>query len=130
MARFRAIGLGLAMLGLASASPASAQLSCSIQNLATLLAQFSDNAGNGSITPANVRNLVCSVQLLLAPGAPAVALAPGTSPFQYTAQVAGNLIVTSGAVAVSRNNGGTFYTTSLTGGSFALAPGDIVQVTW
>src|ERR1700683_3526055 len=124
------VGLGLWM---ALGTPALAQVNCSGLSpnfTAALLAQFQTTAPNGSIGPVAVQNFICSVTKLLSPGSSALVQTPVTSPFQYTAQIAGNLIVSSGAVAISRNNGSTFYPAGLTGGTFALANGDIVQVTW
>lgn len=51
--------LAAALLALWSVA-ASAQTSCTVSNLAGLVGQFSDSAGAGSITPANVRNVICS----------------------------------------------------------------------
>ena len=48
----------LALIALQTA--AMAQTACTISAQSTLLSQFSDNAGVGSITPRNVRNVICS----------------------------------------------------------------------
>lgn len=55
--------LAVATLALASvlaANAAKAQLACSTSAQATLLAEFSDSAAVGSITPRNIRDIICS----------------------------------------------------------------------
>lgn len=122
----------LVLLALVALAPteAPAQVACSQQSTATLLSQFADTAPNSSITPQNIRNAICSDQQVLAPGASAVVEAPGVSPFTFVAPSAGTLVVSSGQVQVSRNNGGTYYVASLTGGPVALLASDQVIVTW
>lgn len=127
----RRLGLGLA-LGLALAlgwgQGALAQTACSTQNTASLLGQFSDNAGAGSITPQNVRNVICSGQQLLSPGAVPLGQSPTTSPFSFSAAQAGVLVVSSGEVQITRNS--TTVVMSVTGGSFTLSASDQVTVSW
>lgn len=53
----------------------------------------------------------------------------GASPFGFTAASDGTLVVFSSKVEVSRD-GATYYTASLTGGSFRVLLGDRVRVTW
>lgn len=112
------------------ASPALAQTSCTVTSSGALLSQFSDTAANGSITPANVRNVVCSTQLILAPGATVVAGAPVASPFTYAPALSGTMIVSSGKVELSRDAGATYYIVSLTGGEVPVLFGDQIRVTW
>ena len=53
--------LAAVLLLLLGCGGAHAQLSCTVGTQTTLLNQFSDNAAIGSITPANIRNVVCSM---------------------------------------------------------------------
>jgi hypothetical protein len=61
MLRRLTIGLALALaLSSLLARSANAQFSCNTYPSATMLAEFGDNAPLGSITPAYVRNIICS----------------------------------------------------------------------
>lgn len=62
--RFPAIGLSIAVVAgsaLLAPSPAEAQLECSQLSEPALLLAFSDDAPPGTITPQNLRDLICSV---------------------------------------------------------------------
>lgn len=117
----------LAALLLAPAG-AGAQTSCTPANTAALLSQFSDNAAPASITPANVRNVICSQQQNLANGGTPLAQTLTSSPFTFVAPGAGTLIVSSGAVTITRNAVTT--TPGVLGGAFQLSFADQVTVTW
>lgn len=54
----------------------------------------------------------------------------GTSPFVFTATVAGTLVIDSGKVEISRNNGVTWYQCSLQGGAIPMLIADKVRITW
>lgn len=60
------------------------------------------------------------------------AITPGVSPYTYSAQVKGSVIVSGGtvsAIAFSRN-GTTFYATGQTSGMFTLNAQDRLRVTY
>lgn len=109
---------------------ARAQLACTPTNQAGLLAQFSDSASPGSIAPSNVRNVICSMQNQQGTGGAVQVQSPSTSPFTFTAVYGGTLIVGSGAVAISRDNGQTWLPVSVSGGAIPVLVNDQVQVTW
>lgn len=55
----------------------------------------------------------------------------GSSPFVFrTTQASGTLLVSSGELEFSRDNGGTWYPIGLTGGSPVLQRNDSARVTW
>lgn len=124
-ARIALVGLGALALGPLGAR---AQVGCNQQTTGALLAQFSDTAAPGSITPANLRNVVCSSPQALSPGASAQAQALTSSPFAFAASVAGTLYVSSGAVTVTR--AGITMTPGVLGGAFPLLTSDTVTVSW
>lgn len=121
--------LPLVMVALATI-PATAQTSCTQAARAALLAQFSDSAPNASITPSNVRNGWCSVQFVLDAGATAAVQGGVTTPFVFSAQIAGSLQIDQGKVEVSRDSGVTYYPVSLLGGTVPVLFGDKVRLTW
>lgn len=66
------------------------------------------------------------------PVGPVAGITVGTSPFKYTAQQGGSVIVNGGSttqISFSRD-GANFFITGQTTGMFKLAQGDILQVTY
>lgn len=122
--------LFLACLLSLAAVAANAQTSCLVQNQGALLQQFSDAATPGSIAPSAVRNVICSGLVFQTAGGAGQTLTPTTSPFTYTFISAGSVIVTSGQVAISRNQGLTFNIASVTGGDFVVQSGDQLRIVW
>lgn len=125
----RACSLLLGALVLCS-TWARAQTSCTPTNQGGLLAQFSDNASPGSIAPAAIRNVICSALLQQGTGATAQAITVAVSPFIYTTTSVGTVTVDSATVAISRNNGTTFYTVGTAGAAVPVLTGDQVRVTY
>ena len=85
MHKWAAVGWvgALALTGCALPQPAAAQISCSVLTENQLLLSFSDNAPAGSITPASLRNFVCSVPGQLGWGTPGAigSVTPNTGVF-------------------------------------------------
>lgn len=68
---------------------------------------------------------------LMSATAPPVTVAPGASPYTYTAVDAGTLVVQGGTVSlVELGRKGTFVTTGLTTAVLSLSRGDQVRVTY
>ena len=75
-------------------------------------------------------SLIGIIQLSDQTGGPAVPQVLGSSPFVFTAPGAGTLIVASGKVEISRDNGVTWYTVGLQGGPVPIVRLDQVRVSW
>lgn len=63
-------------------------------------------------------------------GGPAEPQSPVTSPFTYTANFGGTLVVTSASCELSRDDGVTWYLVSPMGGAVPVMNRDRVRVTW
>jgi hypothetical protein len=127
------VWIALAVVGLAlvaASERAEAQLACAIQNQTTLLGEFSDNVPPGTITPQNVRNVICSSQLLKSAGGTAVAQALFGSPTIIFVQSLGTLTLANGKAELSRDSGVTWFQVSLVGGAIGVLAGDQVRVSW
>jgi hypothetical protein len=107
MLRRLTIGLALALaLSISLARSANAQFSCNTYPSATMLAEFGDNAPLGSITPAYVRNIICS-QLNLFGGTMLGPLITSPSAFGGA-----GLVLAPGVAPATPQNGSIWLTTS------------------
>lgn len=97
---------------------------------------FLTSVANGVIsafsagTNGLIGTLFTDSQFLAKVGLPARELAPAISPFVYAAVSRGSLVVESGQVEFSRDNGVTWYIAGLTGGMIPMLNKDQVRVTW
>lgn len=120
--------VGLALI--AASESAQAQLACAIQNQTTLLGEFSDNVPPGSIVPQNVRNVICSSQLLKSAGGAATPQTLFGSPTIIFVQSLGTLTLSNGKAEISRDGGSTWFAFSLLGGAVPVMALDEVRVSW
>lgn len=125
MHRLRLAAVALALL--AAPWAAKAQLACNTGLSQTaLLTEFSDNAAIGSITPANVRDIICNVLISTFSGAvPTGWLIPNTQVTGFTTSLAGDAKGVSMALTTPSANGvitaeQVVVATALNGSQFKL----------
>jgi len=63
-------------------------------------------------------------------GQPAVAEAPGASPYLFAALTSGHLAISGAKIELSRDAGATWFPVSLTGAAVPVLNGDAVRATW
>ncbi len=74
--------------------------------------------------------LIGSIPLITNAGQPAIAQTLYASPQVLSPAAEGTMMVESGQVEISRDNGANWYIVGLTGGAYPLLTKDSVRVTW